>query len=52
MNLDDFMGQTNDQNFDSRHLCEALHEQRDRLAPLLTRHCGQLTAHPVEHARS
>ncbi|WP_421991497.1 heterodisulfide reductase-related iron-sulfur binding cluster [Roseococcus sp.] len=40
MNLDDFMGQTNDRNFDSRHLCEALHERRDALAPLLT--------HPVK----
>lgn len=37
MNLDDFMGQTNEQNFDSRHLCEALHERRDALALLLTR---------------
>jgi Fe-S oxidoreductase len=36
MNLDDFMGQTNDQNFDSRHLCEALDERREALAPLLT----------------
>jgi Fe-S oxidoreductase len=35
-NLDDFMGQTKEQNFDSQHLCEAIHEQRDRLAPLLT----------------
>nr|WP_314074384.1 heterodisulfide reductase-related iron-sulfur binding cluster [uncultured Roseococcus sp.] len=37
MNLDDFMGQTNDQNFDSQHLCEALYERRAALAPLLTR---------------
>jgi len=36
MNLDDFMGQSNEQGFDSRHLCEALYEQRERLAPLLT----------------
>ncbi len=35
-NLDDFMGQTKEQNFDSQHLCEAIHEQRARLAPLLT----------------
>jgi len=35
-NLDDFMGQTQEQNFDSRHLCEAIHEQRAQLAPLLT----------------
>jgi Fe-S oxidoreductase len=37
MNLDDFMGQTKEQGFDSRHLCEALWERRDALAPLLTR---------------
>jgi Fe-S oxidoreductase len=36
MNLDDFMGQTKKQGFDSRHLCEALWERRDALAPLLT----------------
>lgn len=36
MNLDDFMGQSKEQNFDSVHLCEALHEQRAHLAPLLT----------------
>lgn len=35
-NLDDFMGQTQEKNFDSQHLCEAIHEQRARLAPLLT----------------
>lgn len=35
-NLDDFMGQSKEQNFDSRHLCEAIDEHRDRLAPLLT----------------
>lgn len=35
-NLDDFMGQSKEQNFDSRHLCEAIYEHRDRLAPLLT----------------
>ena len=35
-NLDDFMGQSKEQNFDSQHLCEAIHEHRDRLAPLLT----------------
>lgn len=35
-NLDDFMGQTKEQNFDSQHLCEAIHEQRPHLAPLLT----------------
>lgn len=40
MNLDDFMGQTNDRNFDSQHLCEALYERRAALAPLLT--------HPVK----
>lgn len=39
-NLDDFMGQTQEQNFDSRHLCEAIHDQRAQLAPLLT--------HPVK----
>lgn len=36
-NLDDFMGQSKEQNFDSRHLCEAIYEHRDRLAPLLTK---------------
>jgi Fe-S oxidoreductase len=36
MNLDDFMGRTNDQRFDSRHLCEALWERREALAPRLT----------------
>ena len=35
-NLDDFMGQSKEQNFDSRHLCEAIYEHRARLAPLLT----------------
>ncbi|WP_431304482.1 heterodisulfide reductase-related iron-sulfur binding cluster [Sediminicoccus sp. BL-A-41-H5] len=35
-NLDDFMGQTKEQGFDSQHLCEAIHEQRAALAPLLT----------------
>ena len=35
-NLDDFMGQTQEHSFDSRHLCEAIHEQRAQLAPLLT----------------
>lgn len=35
-NLDDFMGQTKEQGFDSQHLCEAIHEKRDRLKPLLT----------------
>lgn len=35
MNLDDFMGQTKEQGFDSRHLCEALWERREALAPLL-----------------
>jgi len=37
MNLDDFMGQSKEQGFDSRHLCEALWERRELLAPLLTR---------------
>lgn len=37
MNLDDFMGQSKEQEFDSRHLCEALWERREALAPLLTR---------------
>lgn len=37
MNLDDFMGQTRAQGFDSRHLCEALWERRAALAPLLKR---------------
>ncbi len=40
MNLDDFMGQSKEQDFDSRHLCEALWERREALAPLLT--------HPVK----
>ena len=35
-NLDDFMGETNEQSFDSQHLCEAIHGQCARLAPLLT----------------
>lgn len=35
-NLDDFMGQTKEQGFDSQHLCEAIHEKRAALAPLLT----------------
>ena len=35
-NLDDFMGQTNEQNFGSQHLCEAIHDQRAQLASLLT----------------
>ena len=37
MNLDDFMGQSQEQGFDSRHLSEALWERRDALAPLLSR---------------
>jgi hypothetical protein len=36
MNLDDFMGQSQPQSFDSRHLCEALWERRDALAARLT----------------
>lgn len=36
MNLDDFMGQSKDQSFDSRHLSQALWERREALAPLLT----------------
>lgn len=36
MNLDDFMGQSKDRNFDSRHLSQALWERREALAPLLT----------------
>jgi Fe-S oxidoreductase len=40
MNLDDFMGQSKEQSFDSRHLSEALWERREALAPLLT--------HPVQ----
>lgn len=41
-NLDDFMGQTQEQNFDSQHLCEAIHEQRDR-------HVGFQGRVPVNH---
>ncbi|HZH45802.1 MAG TPA: (Fe-S)-binding protein [Roseococcus sp.] len=40
MNMDDFMGATNEKGFAHVHLCEALHEGRARLAPLLT--------HPVQ----
>jgi Fe-S oxidoreductase len=36
MNMDDFMGATNEKGFAHAHLSEALHEGRDRLAPLLT----------------
>lgn len=57
MNLDDFMGQSKEQNFDSRHLSQALRERREALAPLLThpvrarflvdRHVGFQGAAPV-----